>query len=323
MLHILDGAMTAHALEASAVRGERLAWPEMFAEGPAFAGAGTAEQWGQRADYLEEHFQVPRDAYVDRVRALPDQLRAASKHDEVVLWFEDACWFCQANLLSLLGGPFAGELKPAKLSVVLSAERLGAKRAPVELDALFAARAPIGEPLRALASRAWDAYASPDPTKVEALLLGDFAAWPLLRPGLQAHLERFPSAHNGLNAIEGQLLRLLAFGPATFGQLFERLQASPAMRAHGLGDTQVLHYLWTLVKAQVPLALPRGPMPTGSLTALRSGSFEITADGRDVLNGTKDHVEMSGVDRWLGGVELLGKSDMWRWDGVRKELLRS
>ena len=33
-----------------------------------------------------------------------------------------------------------------------------------------------------------------------------------------------------------------------------------------------------------------------------------------MLDGAADHVALSGVDRWIGGVHLVGREVPWRWD---------
>ena len=49
-------------------------------------------------------------------------------------------------------------------------------------------------------------------------------------------------------------------------------------------------------------------------------TFEITEAGEAVLHGKADFVEMNGIDTWLGGVHLLGRTDLWRWDDQRASL---
>jgi hypothetical protein len=41
---------------------------------------------------------------------------------------------------------------------------------------------------------------------------------------------------------------------------------------------------------------------------------ELTAAGRRVLDGDEDHVALNGIDRWIGGVHLVGREVPWRWD---------
>ena len=33
-----------------------------------------------------------------------------------------------------------------------------------------------------------------------------------------------------------------------------------------------------------------------------------------MLDGRDDHVALNGVDRWIGGVHLTGRTVPWRWD---------
>ena len=44
--------------------------------------------------------------------------------------------------------------------------------------------------------------------------------------------------------------------------------------------------------------------------------------GRDVIEGREDAVALNGIDRWLGGVHLVGQNrSPWRWDGWRETLV--
>jgi hypothetical protein len=40
----------------------------------------------------------------------------------------------------------------------------------------------------------------------------------------------------------------------------------------------------------------------------------LTETGLHVLHGRQDHVTLNGVDRWIGGVHLTGRSVPWRWN---------
>jgi hypothetical protein len=53
-----------------------------------------------------------------------------------------------------------------------------------------------------------------------------------------------------------------------------------------------------------------------------AGRWEITSDGRDVLAGRPDHIQLNGIDRWLGGVHLQGREAAWRWDSANGTLVR-
>jgi len=48
----------------------------------------------------------------------------------------------------------------------------------------------------------------------------------------------------------------------------------------------------------------------------------VTEAGRMVLEGARDRVGISGIDRWLGGVHLSGSEARWRWDESAQKLMR-
>jgi hypothetical protein len=49
--------------------------------------------------------------------------------------------------------------------------------------------------------------------------------------------------------------------------------------------------------------------------------FELTLAGQAVLAGDEDWLARQPIERWIGGVHLTNDND-WRWDSVRRELLR-
>jgi hypothetical protein len=62
--------------------------------------------------------------------------------------------------------------------------------------------------------------------------------------------------------------------------------------------------------------LQRAPRP------LLDGA-RLTAAGADVLAGRLDHVALNGVDRWVGGVRLSGRSVRWRWDEALERVVQT
>jgi hypothetical protein len=49
---------------------------------------------------------------------------------------------------------------------------------------------------------------------------------------------------------------------------------------------------------------------------------ELTDDGRQVLDGKLDWIDLGGSDRWLGGVHLSGRDVLWRWDADERRVVR-
>jgi len=49
--------------------------------------------------------------------------------------------------------------------------------------------------------------------------------------------------------------------------------------------------------------------------------LSITQAGQNVMSGLVDDIKVTDTDLWLGGAHLT-RGDIWRWDGVRKEIVR-
>ena len=54
----------------------------------------------------------------------------------------------------------------------------------------------------------------------------------------------------------------------------------------------------------------------GALEDVATRPASLTDAGRGVLSGRGDAIRMNGVDRWIGGVHLVGHDADWRWDGT-------
>jgi hypothetical protein len=74
-----------------------------------------------------------------------------------------------------------------------------------------------------------------------------------------------------------------------------------------LGDTWAFDRMTRMAAGPEPLLAP-------AVAVDRHTELELTATGRRVLDGKADHVALNGVDRWIGGVHLQGRSVPWRWD---------
>jgi hypothetical protein len=48
----------------------------------------------------------------------------------------------------------------------------------------------------------------------------------------------------------------------------------------------------------------------------------LTDAGRSALAGELDAVATCGVERWMGGVHLTGRSTPWRWDDSSRRIVR-
>jgi hypothetical protein len=191
---------------------------------------------------------------------------------------------------------------------------------PEQLQSLWPSRRPVTREQFDVASRAWEAFCSPDPLALEALShdASIDGALPFLRAALHRLFEEYPWTTNGLSRTEAAALRTLRQGRLTGFQLFPLTQRTEDRPF--LGDWALFAILERLAAARLPLiAFDR---MVRSATDLGPVAIELTGAGRDVLDGAADAVVMNGIDRWVGGVHLTGgSSSPWRWDSSRKRLL--
>lgn len=319
MLHLHNGDSSADIARQSTMPGEHFAWREALIEGPTPAGIEDEEWRRVRAKHLAESYGVDRDKCERELLDQEQTLARFPEHDEVVLWFEHDL-FCQTNLLYLLNWFAQRDLGKTKLSLICIGEFPGKPnfRGLGELNSeqmasLLPSRHELLNADLKLATTAWQAYRSPDPTAIEELVATDTSALPFVGRAFQRHLARFPSLRNGLGRIEDRGLELIHNGFKNFVDLFSRF--GDAEPVYGLGDSQFSLALRRMSDAKAPL-ITRGNGDNHKLSSeeMDRTAFEITESGEAVLKGRADFVELNGIDIWLGGVHLAGKQYFWRWD---------
>ena len=329
MLHLLNGGCTEAVLAQTSVPGVRFSFRDVLIAGPTPAVNGS--QWRRiRSEHLAQAYGVePEQCEKDFARQ--DELfDSFSRHDEVTLWFE-ADLFCQANLLYVLDWCAHHDLGAAKLSLICIGEFPGrpnfrglGELTPEELASLFPDRSEVTTRQLELAARAWQAYRASDPQELERLLQTDTAELPFIKDALQLQLERFPSVRNGINRIENQGLKLIAAGFEKFADLFPRFVEAEA--DYGLGDAQFWNVLQRLTRGAHPLLNnvdgDDNTEPNEDF-AFAGRTLKITDAGKAVLNGEADALSLNGIDEWLGGVHLVGDTNIWRWDEVKGRLVRA
>ncbi|GIW05484.1 MAG: hypothetical protein KatS3mg060_0289 [Dehalococcoidia bacterium] len=310
MLHITNGDYAGETLQA-VVRGTVLPWRDALHDGPVpavpddalrrirarFLASAPGYAGGlSEADILGSFEQ--RDATI----------AGAAREDEVVLWFEHDL-YDQLQLIQVLDR--LAKERPARLSLICLSTHpevpdfsgLGQLSA-AQLAALFPTRQPVTEGQIALARGAWRAFCAPEPSGLAALATE--TALPSLPAAIRRHLEEYPGLHDGLSRTERQILRLVAEGVVTPAALFRANQRLE--EAVWQGDVSFF---------AVVARLTRGEDPPLRWNGQLAGAVQITPSGLRLLAGEDDHVRLNGIDRWLGGVHLVGTTVRWRWNGER------
>ena len=329
-LHITNGSCAGDLLQ-TFVDGPVVLMCDVLHEGPAPPVDGDA--WHRtRAKVLADEFQ----SNVEEIRAgLARSDRAiadAVGHDDIVLWFEHDL-FDQLELIRTLDLLVrAGRVlsDPAIVSLICIDRFPGVERfiglgqlTRDQLASLYPTRAPVTARQYATAADAWNAFRSPDPAALLGIavrLKADTTygrELPFLGDALLRLLAEYPSTTNGLSRTEQLALRELYPAPMTGWALFAATQRHEPRPF--LGDETFYDTLRALASARVPLVAVDAPPNT---LDLRERVVSITPAGRDVVTGQRDHVALNGIDRWKGGVHLVGADrSPWRWDESRETLI--
>jgi hypothetical protein len=292
-LHVTNGDSTVPTLRETGLAQRILVWRDVLHEGPV-PNVSEVELRRVRGEFLDASF-------AERDRAF-----AANRQGEYVLWFE-ADLYDQLQLIQILARLHGFGVPPERITLICIGEHPGIAHfgGLGELTAAQLAGLPatvattMTEAALDYATRAWAAFRAPDP-----MSLSTVTPLPELRFVAEAfdRLSReYPSRRDGLALSERRILAAVAEGAATAGEAFTRAWKREARPF--LGDT----WVYDRIARLVPLI--DAPAPVDHHTPVR-----ITEAGRRVLGGQDDHIARNGIDRWIGGVHLTGRTIPWRWD---------
>jgi hypothetical protein len=316
ILHVTNGDCARVLMERSGIPGTFLAWPDVLHEGP--TPLATGEEWlAARSGHLGA--DAPSDADVARFlrqyREGDAVLESYAQFDEVVFWFEHDL-FDQLLLIRHLW--WLREKTGPRFSLICGDDYLGLLR-PEEFPPMFDRRATITRDQIRVGTRVWEAFCGPDPTALVPFAFTDQVDLPYLRAAIRRQLEEFPSTTNGLARSERQILQVLSEGMRTPDETF--VEAAKMEESIYMGDLSFWGIARGLVECPRPLVAAKVQSRDGRLP---SGTLALTADGAAVLAGRADQIALNGIDRWMGGVRLVGGSRtapattperLWRWTG--------
>lgn len=321
MLHVTNGDSTAVTIAECGLGGTVLPWHDVLHDGPVPPGLDDDELREVRARFLANRgWGIYEEVLADFVRR-DETLDRFPAHEEVVLWFEHDL-YDQLQILQILDRFAEQSFGTTRLSMICVGAFPGVTRftglgqlSRDQLSSLFPRRRPVTTEQIDLARAAWTAVRSPDPTAIERLLAGDTRPLPFLRGALVRHLEEFPSLGAGLSQTERQTLAELEDGTRTAAELFRAV--SDREERPYLGDLSYWNRLASLASGAYPLLAPvASPPPERDATFDGRQRLAITDHGRAVVSGRADRIALNGINRWIGGVQLMGQSVRWRWDAA-------
>jgi hypothetical protein len=332
ILHVSSGTATTRTIEAAGIPGACSIWADVLYEGPVPGGLNDAELLEVRERFLSEPGDLTWTAWagsdptLDPANDLRQWRAAVERHqsyDELILWFEHDL-FDQLNLIQLLTW-IRDHLPPTKpVSLICIGffpgrpdfKGLG-ELTPDELRSLLETRQPISGPHYDVARRAWRAFREPTPEPLDRLRHDDTAALPYLAAAIDRFLEEYPWTSDGLSRTERRLLELASGDGIALWKAFPRMHEGE--RVYYVTDGSLAGLAEHLSRTSPPL-LTLDVSHAAEGHVLR-GVVTLTDTGRSVLTGQLDRVAMCGIDRWLGGVHLQGRSQLWRWDNTQQRVI--
>ena len=311
-LHVTNGDSTEQSLRQTTFVEDVVVWRDVLHEGPV-PDVSDAQLRAVRVEFLaaadrEAGLEQARRSFEERDAAL-----AAGRDGEYVLWFE-ADLYDQLQIAQILARLAELRVPAERITLICIGEYLGIAHfgglGELRADQLEGlpevAAVTLSEDALALATRAWAALRAPDPRGLAAIVAARSPELRFMPEAFDRLGREYPWTRDGLSLTERRLLAAIAEGAATAGEAFVRGAAREA-RPY-LGDTWAFAAIERLARAEVPLA------SAGAGTVDRHAAVALTEAGRRVLDGAADHVLLNGIDRWIGGVHLVGWDVAWRWD---------
>lgn len=265
ILHLTSGDAAGDLLAHAAPPGDILAWRDVLYEGPRVPGWPDDNALAARAQFLVSLTggALRQDAVRDTLRRQYDTLASAAQREAVVLWF-DACLFDLAMLVHVLHCLSQVPGANAELLVVDAFPGLEpyhglGQLTAAQLASCYDRRRPVTPADYHYARQVDDAFAKPDPARLEALAAPDLAPpLPWVPAAIRRWLAEQPAAPGQLTRLEDLALHAVRAGHTAPGAILREVAAADTPPQYW-GDTT----LWAKLNALADrhLVWIDGPQP--------------------------------------------------------------
>lgn len=191
-----------------------------------------------------------------------------------------------------------------------------------ELGKFFDSRQVVGIEFFEWARAGWAAYTMPEPTELNAFTCRLRERRDPLACVFGWILEEYPSLHNGLSRLEEDMLRRVGKGESIVRVIANTMGDG----ADRVGDGMLFERMWWFLADELPVIELTERQDLSSIVSPRDfvmSRVRVTDFGRQLLSAEADYVAVNGLDRWVGGVHLTGKSTQWRYDADIQQVVRS
>lgn len=246
ILHITNGDSTTNYLQKLHFSGEFITWREMLCEGKTTTDVGSEKFWKNRFEFFKTSYKVSKRKFINYTVKEYRNLCNKKEQNEIVLWFEHDL-FCQINMIAVISW-LKRYRKGYHISLVCNGKIEGSKKklalselSEEQVTNHFKNRIDLSEDDIEYADYIWQLYCSDSPLRLETVYkFNPMSPFKHLETALEAHLQRFPSIKNGLNAIENNILK------TADNHLFDSKselvhQLLKEQEVYGFGDLQYEH----------------------------------------------------------------------------------
>lgn len=214
ILHITNGDSTTQYLQKLNIQGDFITWREMLCEGRTEVTVGSERFWKTRFEFLKESYRVTKKQFIDLTLKEYRNLCNQKTQEEIVLWFEYDL-FCQINMIAVISW-LKRYRKGRKISLVCSGEIKGSEKmlgiselSEKQINNHYKNKIDLTQDDIEYADYVWQLYCSNNPIQLQNVYkYQPSATFKYLTNGLLAHLQRFPTIGNGLNAVENNILTI-------------------------------------------------------------------------------------------------------------------
>ncbi|MGB5555639.1 MAG: DUF1835 domain-containing protein [Flavobacteriaceae bacterium] len=289
LLHITNGDSFTEKLKELKLKGDIITWREMLCEGKTETNVGSESFWKTRFEFLNKNYQITKSIFIEKTLKEYRSLCNHKQQDQIVLWFEYDL-FCQVNMLAVLSWLKVNR-KYAQVYLVCSGNEDDSETlyglnelSNEQLLQKYENRVELTQDDIEYADYVWQLYCSNNPIRLENLSdYGDFQ-FEYLSEAMKAHLKRYPTIKNGLNALENRTLHISSSEKSkSKNELLGKLIKNQGR--YGFGDTQYNRILTSLK----PLYTSFSPV-------------QLTKKGLDILDGkTSYYSAIRDNETYLGG----------------------
>jgi len=316
ILNITNRNSAVVIMKKAKIEGVFLPWEDVLHDGPVPENLSLEDLSEVRIQFIIRRnwgkLENIRKLFVER----DNELKSFDKYEKVILWFEHDL-YDQLQILQILDWFHSNPKSGVKLSIICTEKYLG-MLSSIEMKALMKHEELVTERHLLLCNKAWSAFRSSSPEKWQQLLNIDTSVLPFLEGAIVRMLEEYPNCSNGLSRTAHQALKIISEGEKYPEKVFARYQESEVRIF--LGDASFWVILQELLDSSPALLmLPKGTKLT--LPATREQEITITPIGLDVLSGKRNWLEITNLDRWIGGVHL-ENTNLWCWNPNSREIVK-